>query len=351
MSARATSPAELDPVADLRARLYAVLAGCIPAGSSVALLDFPSYPNPGDSAIWLGTLAALRRLGCRIAYVCDQGSYSYESLERRLPAAGTILLQGGGSFGDIWPWHQSFRETVVCDFPGRPIVQLPVSVSFSDTAALQRAQASLNGHERLTLLCRDETSLEFARRHFAARALLCPDAALGLTPGSRPKPAADVVMLLRDDKEGVRQVPHLAGARVLDWSSAPGRPDYGTVVGTGWDRRWRLSLRLGSAANRGPGYERLAQPALAWIFRSMARQRVGFGYEVVGSGWVLVTDRLHGHILALLLGVPHVIFESGHGKVRSFHETFTQGADGVVLCEDPQELEPLVRDLLERVRT
>src|SRR5205823_3715005 len=89
-------------VADVRAELRATLSRFIPAGSTVALLDFPSYPNVGDSASWLGTVAELRRLGCTIAYVCDQRSYRRASLERRLPPGSPILVQEGGNFGDLW---------------------------------------------------------------------------------------------------------------------------------------------------------------------------------------------------------------------------------------------------------
>src|SRR2546428_2716457 len=180
------SPAGARNVADLRAELHSVVSRFVPAGSTVALLDFPSYPNVGDSAIWLGTVAELRRLGCKIAYVCDQRSYRAAALGRRLPPRCPILLQGGGNFGDIWPEHQLFRERVLGDFPDRAVVQLPVSIAFRDPAAEQRAEVALNRHARLTLLCRAEASLAYAREHYdSAEGALCPDAALGLSRARR----------------------------------------------------------------------------------------------------------------------------------------------------------------------
>src|SRR2546430_17484995 len=83
-------------VADVRAELRATLSRFIPAGSRVALLDFPSYPNVGDSASWLGTVAELRRLGCTIAYVCDQRSYRRAAPEGRPPRPAPPPLAGGG---------------------------------------------------------------------------------------------------------------------------------------------------------------------------------------------------------------------------------------------------------------
>jgi pyruvyl transferase EpsO len=94
--------------------------------------------------------------------------------------------------------------------------------------------------------------------------------------------------------------------------------------------------------------EGLRQAAMSRLFYSMARQRVEFGCSVVSSGRVLVTDRLHGHILALLLGVPHVVMETGYGKIRGFSESFSGRMNGVAYCDDDACVESEVRRLLAR---
>jgi exopolysaccharide biosynthesis predicted pyruvyltransferase EpsI len=312
-------------VADLRAALHAELARFIPRGSHVALLDFPAYQNVGDSAIWLGTVAVLQALDCRIGYVCDQGSYSREALEARLPPGAPVLLQGGGNFGDLWPPHQRFRELVIGELADRPIIQLPVSIDFREPGSVERSRGVLNRHERLTLLVRDRKSLAYAEAHFDARSLLCPDAALALTPPRRGRAETDVVVLERSDKEQLRPLPTVPGARVLDWSSGPGEPGYSWW----WEQKVRVARRVGTRR----------------LFDSLARQRVEFGYSLVASGRVLLTDRLHGHILALLMETPHVVVETGYGKIRDFHESFSGGIPGAVLC-DPADAEHAVRELL-----
>jgi pyruvyl transferase EpsO len=59
-----------------------------------------------------------------------------------------------------------------------------------------------------------------------------------------------------------------------------------------------------------------------------------------------VTDRLHGHILALLLDVPHVVVETGYGKIRGFIESFSGGMHGVAYCDAGDCVESEVRRLL-----
>jgi exopolysaccharide biosynthesis protein PssK len=51
----------------------------------------------------------------------------------------------------------------------------------------------------------------------------------------------------------------------------------------------------------------------------------------------VITDRLHAHILCLLMDIPHVVVDNSYGKVRSFVETWTAGAPGVRLCRDWSE--------------
>ena len=47
---------------------------------------------------------------------------------------------------------------------------------------------------------------------------------------------------------------------------------------------------------------------------------------MLAAGHTVITDRLHGHILSLLLGIPHVVLDNSYGKVRAFYETWTRDA-------------------------
>jgi exopolysaccharide biosynthesis protein PssK len=55
---------------------------------------------------------------------------------------------------------------------------------------------------------------------------------------------------------------------------------------------------------------------------------------MISSGEVLVTDRLHGHIVAMLMGVPHVLVDNSYGKLRRFHETWTSDSTITYWAED-----------------
>lgn len=344
MSLPASAPA---PVAwDLRRRLLRVLSEAVGRDERTVLVDFPNYPNVGDSAIWLGQLAVLRQLGVNVVASCDADGYHPGILRKRLRGSGKVLLQGGGNLGDEWQIHQELREAVVTDFPDVPVVQLPQSLHFNHATNLERARTVFDGHPDLTLLCRDPHSLELAGREFSASSRLCPDAAFGLGPlGGRRRCGEGVLWLSRIDAErrGPRLMPPSGGHRTADWfSCARGDPD--------WTRSYRyereLLRRLGTATRERPALAWPAAPALGLLQRRMAGQRLSVGIRLLSSAAVVVSDRLHAHILCLLLGIPHVIVDTGYGKIRPFVQAWSQGTPGVRLVDRAEEAAAAAEELL-----
>jgi len=321
----------------LRRRLREQLGGLLREGRPVALVDFPNHPNVGDSAIWLGEIELLRQLGVTPAYTCDTLTYSRAGLARALGSDGVILLHGGGNLGDVWPHHQALRERVVTDFPDRPIIQLPQSIQFHSEAGLARAQAAFDAHPDLTLLCRDRYSLDFAREHFRCRAELAPDSAFMLDLRAlRGDPDHDVMYLARSDVEKGDAQAHFEGLRVLrsDWLEEPRTP----LI--------RFSDALSRQRVRRPSLEPLLRRPLSATYTPMAWQRVRRGCALLSRGRVVVTDRLHAHILSLLMGIPHVFMDNNYGKNRRFFTAWTEGAALARWCDEPHRAGEMASELL-----
>lgn len=51
------------------------------------------------------------------------------------------------------------------------------------------------------------------------------------------------------------------------------------------------------------------------------------GFEHLGSARFVITDRLHGHIMSAIIGVPHVLMDSKLGKNLNFHNTWTRDCE------------------------
>ncbi|WP_186312351.1 polysaccharide pyruvyl transferase family protein [Cereibacter sediminicola] len=321
LSADLAPPALARPARDVTERLAgeidANLAPLLPAlaAEPFALLDFPNHGNVGDSAIWLGELSWLqRRAGRGPALTCH-----VEERPGRLPP-GPILLHGGGNFGDIWPQHQLFREAVLDRHRGHPVVQMPQSIHYADPSAIDRAARAIERHGAFTLLVRDRPSLELARRHFPCEVRLCPDMAFALGPLPRPAaPSLEGLMLLRTDREGVGQpVPALPqGWRVEDWlEDDPAM--YRTVL-TRTRRTALLSLDPRRLTRRARSLHMANQ---------LAEWRLRRGVAQLSRARFVITDRLHVHIVATLLGLPHVFLDNSYGKIGRFSEAFGTLWDG-----------------------
>jgi exopolysaccharide biosynthesis predicted pyruvyltransferase EpsI len=312
-----------------RARIIeGLLEPLLPRGDRIALVDFPQTANVGDSLIWLGALAYLRKSGRgEPAYTCTNLTYDASSLARQV-GRGTILLSGGGNLGDLYEQHQKLRERVIADFPDRRIIQLPQSIHFEFPDALARARTVFDRHPNLTLLVRDETSLAIARKSFRAPSQLCPDMSFCLGPLLRPQPPdVDVVWLSRSDKESAGSTPveTPAGVRRVDWVHDDAVP----VV--------RFNRFLTRHLRRRPALRPWLVPMLVPTFDALASHRLIRGCRTLGAGKIVVTNRLHGHILCTLLGIRHYLVDNSYGKVRGFHDAWTRESDLAQFCESERE--------------
>lgn len=278
-----------------------------------ALLDIPEHGNIGDSAIYAGELAFFdAHVGHRPDAVCTWAA-NLDWLDRRIRAQGTIFLHGGGNFGDLWMNHQNFRHAVLRRFKGRKIVQLPQSIHYRDPAGIDETARLIADHGNFTLLVRDKPSLDLAQRHFDCDTALCPDAAMMLDridPGVAPQ--TDVLVTLRDDLEKVSDEAH-------DWL----RSHYPTADWVNVNV-WTLPIRAVWKLVRSLPDNRLGMIWREVMYRHQARMRVMAGARQLAEGRMIVTDRLHMHIISTLIRRPHVVLDNSYGKIGRYIDAFGQ---------------------------
>jgi pyruvyl transferase EpsO len=302
----------LDLIAHLKGKIHECLKDCVSTGGPLAMLDFPDIRNCGDSAIWLGEMAYLtERCNTRPAYTSRMHDFSAGELESVMPD-GPIFLHGGGNFGDVWPAHQDFRERVLERFPGRRIIQLPQSIHYGSPQRAEMTARVIDRHGNFLLLVRDEESKQYAEEHFSCEVRLCPDMAFGVGP-LRPSAAVQfpVLAMLRADKEK---------ASPYDLSAYPDLPV------EDWITESRTPVRVARAVAAAKAAVALKPERIKLAaFDAAAQTRVQRGVRQLSRGKAIVTDRLHVHILSLLLGRPHAVLDNSYGKVRRFMRAFSGG--------------------------
>jgi pyruvyl transferase EpsO len=71
---------------------------------------------------------------------------------------------------------------------------------------------------------------------------------------------------------------------------------------------------------------------------------------VLSLGRIVITDRLHGHIFCLMLGIPHILLNDDLGKNWNFYESWTRQADLCRLARTPAEAWSLARNALPKLK-
>lgn len=332
MSALRTAD-RLTQLTELREQTERILDSVIPPRGDIAYIEFSISPNVGNHMMWLATMRYLHSRGRRIGYVAHNLNYRPEDLRQAI-GGGPILITGGVGAAGIWPAIRAVRHSVIQDNPSNPIVLLPQTVHFRTAEERKESQAVLGLHSNLTLLPRDADSLVEACASFP-RALveLTPDLAFLLPPQRRRRPARNsVVWMARDDIETSGVTPP-AGVHRFDWAfpeASEWRGAYLLLRASGIASRLRKRVRA-----RGP--RRVANAALVRAYETISQLTLDYGNHTADRGEIFVTDRMHGHLLAVLRGQTTVLLPDAYGKNRSIYDTWSSRFDCVHWASTAEE--------------
>jgi pyruvyl transferase EpsO len=316
---------------ELQIKAHTILDHLISTNSMVALLDYPNNSNIGDSLIWLGEIAYLRSRGISPHYVCDLNNYRADRINRALKNNPVILLHGGGNFGTLWPEEQAFRIKVLREFKGTPIIQMPQSLHFENEYILAETTQAIREHGEFTLLVRDQPSYDFAQQHFDCTVTLCPDMAFFIGElKSDTQPQLDRFILSRTDHEkstnwpdSISTLGNKSIVEIKDW------------LEMGWNERI-----LGRIERHSSNLRSFVDPdnkLLCILWNYLANARLRRGKALLQSGRVIISDRLHVHILSILLNKPHALIDNVYGKLGNLHKAWTIPYQGVRLVHTLDE--------------
>ncbi|WNB16863.1 polysaccharide pyruvyl transferase family protein [Marivirga arenosa] len=336
----------LDNIKEQQSLLYNCIGLFLKKGLKVALLDFPNHNNVGDNAIWLGEKEALKKLGVEVVYQCDIYTYSEKALRKQLNKGGIVLLHGGGNLGSVWPEHQMFREKIIKTLPDMNIIQLPQSVYFDNENGKQQFGEIARAHPTLNILVRDKVSFDILN-DLNLKVKLCPDMAFALGPlASSGKSKVDAVWLARTDHESAGYSLARSNFKIekLDWlMGEPGRyySKFSPKV-TVRIRRLVQKIFRNSSFTRNNLWKINAK-----AFDLLAQRRLNRGIRILSRGKMVITDRLHGHIISTLLGKPQILFDNHYKKIGNYRECFEHNHEAIFYDLDiKDDLEKEISNLL-----
>jgi pyruvyl transferase EpsO len=391
-----TSP-PLSTAIDLKKQLENSLAQLGEINECV-LLNYPDYANVGDHLIGLGTIIyLLKNSQIKLTYLSAIENHNPEILDQKLSNSSgntTILLQGGGNLGDLWYEQQTFREEIIQKYPQHRIIILPQTIHFQDPAKLQQAAQIFNHHPNLTICVRDRHSQQLARTYFSnCQIILAPDMAFMLAdlPGLKFFRANwqqnQILYHCRDDQEIVSDL----NTQVLELFNPTSNPPANSVANQlpklvieDWlppdnylhrshitpESAWYWRLPGAVRIYREVWQQRLAQ-SMSWISRGFWDHDHPYSVmftnlsatientEMLKISWdylhrsiyqlnrfpLVITNRLHGHILCTLLEIPHIFLPNSYGKNQNWYITWTQSIPFCRYVDNSSEIISAIKEL------
>jgi exopolysaccharide biosynthesis predicted pyruvyltransferase EpsI len=356
----------------------------LPSFEECALFGYPNSGNLGDNLIWLGEVFYLTNvLGVKIKYATTGKDFSAVELERKVGRDAPIILEGGGSFGDLYSNHQ-FHKDIILRYRDRPIIIFPQTLYFTRKENLLQSAQLFNTHPNLTIFARDDYSFMLANQHFSnCRVFKAPDIAFQLAgmPGfsALANLGKTIWYLRRQDGELAKPLDDILDTANLvteDWVSYKNKWIIGESVVESLQRRFKrklstpevLLVQAASQIFRETWQRGLATPQ-EWLTRQkwqlthpdygqlfkgldsayMNYQALSFvisGIHQIQRHRMVVTSRLHGHISCVLLGVPNIFLPNSYYKNKAFYDTWTASIPFSRFAENPMELKSSMDELL-----
>lgn len=293
----------------------------LPEGRRSFVFLAADYGNIGDLAITAAQVAFLRDyapgLQC-IAVPISATRVLLRSIQRQIRPDDLVTIIGGGNMGSIYPDIEALRQLVIRSFPRNRIVCFPQTLDWHASAeserALQRLIKTYTQHPDLYVLARESlthTKLsELFSAHANVKIALVPDIVMSSTAellGSRDcLVPAGILRCLRDDKESALSAAQYAQLDAALHSSACAIE--------------RTDTHAGGA--------QLSEIQCAQLLADKLSQ--------FRAAQLVVTDRLHGMILALLSGTPCLVLPNSNHKIRQTWLDWLSNHPRVIFVEPEQ---------------
>ena len=283
-------------------------------------VDFPVHGNIGDLLIMHGTLAFFERY--HLVPRISAAAFAYDP--RWIRGGDVVIFHGGGNFGDLYYEYgtQALREAVVRTRPENRIVVLPQTIYFSSAEEKRRSAKLFRTHPDVHICVRDQASYQVAHE-FTEHVYLLPDMAHQLYP----------ILPLYDTAAGALRISRMDSEKKQTGETADfevaATTDWPLVVGDRESRidRFRRAMRMTYRLGLGWGGNKV----LSRLWISYSGKLINDAVALFSTHDRVITDRLHGHILACLMSKPNTVLDNSYGKNSAYVRAWTGSSDLVSL--------------------
>lgn len=205
---------------------------------------------------------------------------------------------------------------VLNEIPSNRVIFLPQSIHYREDKYAFQDRESFEKHDKLTLLLRDNPSLQFARVNFPnTESIFVPDMAFMIGPQNPASdPMFDIMFLLRTDTEKNINDTHLERAKEIAKENQMSYEIWDFPV-DGYPIPKSIQSRHKATYDYRKLYPHLSAEDIPKDILPIFR--VAMGNKLLSRGSVIVTDRLHASILGVLIGRPVIYVDNAYKKLSN----------------------------------
>lgn len=307
----------------LKEKIYNNLAPII--GEKCILTDLPYHYNIGDLLIWAGELQFLKENRIRCYDSSDYHTFSFPKIDDNV----TILMHGGGNFGDLYEEHQTLRKEIIKNYPENKIIMFPQSVWYENKERLLEDIEIFSNHKNLILCARDKYSFDFLSKYFTTnKVLLVPDMAFYIDKNIIEKQKdpikKDFIFIKRRDKELKldNSYEDLKNTEDRDWITFEKNNIYTFIL--------RFIIYLQNSLKRSYVLSFLLNKILNTYCDKIFRNKIiNMGIKQLSQFELIITTRLHAMILSILLDRKVKYIDNLSGKLSAFANTWLNDVESL----------------------
>ncbi|MBZ7651635.1 polysaccharide pyruvyl transferase [Klebsiella grimontii] len=284
--------------------------------NNVVFLGYPLHHNVGDLLIFQGTQQFFADNDIHVKFYRSVLDYNVDELKKSIDAETTLICHGGGNFGDLYDVHQNLRISLVENFKENRIIIFPQTAHFSDLDKLNHDISIFRKHSDVILFARDAKTFDLFQR-FSDKVFLMPDMAHQLY-GNLPicnVENNEALYFLRVDKEkNDLQLTYANNneIRSVDWVDFINPYEF---------RYEFLLKKISRIANK---YNSSTMKNIIYFLWDKHSSRVVNRSARYFSKYnVIITSRMHGHILSCLVNRNSKIIDNSYGKNSGYFNEWT----------------------------
>lgn len=280
-------------------------------GKLIILISTAYWGNVGDHAIVLSEKEIIRAAGMGEKIV-DIDSVQYSRLKHKIKFLirdeDTIIIDGGGNFGDTWPETQIGINNIIDTFTHNRIIVFPESWYFTNSQNGQKLLSdtvkSISNHPNIVIYARDSYSYMMMKTYLANSDIRQSlDMVFFLEFKSEAVKENGIALVVRDDKESVNT------------------------------KFTKNALKKELQDNGFFCYE-ICNDCYRHISK---RKRSKYVQDIVRQykkAEFVITDRFHGMVLSILCGKPCAIIDNVTGKVGNSYRDIKEYVNGVLYLDN-----------------